>query len=138
MLVDLINQYSYDQIGATTERDDALGKDDFLKLLVMQLKNQDPLEPMKNQDFIAQLAQFNSLEQMINLNTSFDRMLLLETLNGASSFIGKEVSWFDADGNAQSGVVDSVSVLNGTPSLIVGDQMINLSDIFAISKPPEA
>lgn len=138
MLVDLINQYSYDQIGATTERDDALGKDDFLKLLVMQLKNQDPLEPLKNQDFIAQLAQFNSLEQMINLNTSFDRMLLLQTLNGASSFIGNEVSWFDADGNAQSGVVDSVSVLDGTPTLIVGDSMINLSDIFAISKPPEA
>lgn len=138
MLVDLINQYSYDQIGATTETNDALGKDDFLKLLVMQLKNQDPLEPLKNQDFIAQLAQFNSLEQMINLNTSFNQMLLVQTLTEASSFIGKEVSWFDADGNAQTGVVDSVSVLNGTPTLIVGDQMINLSDIFAISKPPEA
>jgi len=138
MLIDLINQYNYETIGATTKKNGELGKNDFLKLLVMQLKNQDPLEPLKNEDFIAQLAQFNSLEQLINLNTSFEAMLLMQTLNQASSLLGKEISWYDTQGNVQSGIVDSISVLNGTPTAIVGDQMVYISDIFAISNPPES
>ena len=57
-----------------SETADALGKDDFLTMLVAQLENQDPLNPMDGTDFSAQLAQFSQLEQLMNLNTSMETL----------------------------------------------------------------
>jgi flagellar basal-body rod modification protein FlgD len=71
-----------------------LGKDDFLKLLITQMRYQDPLSPMDNSQFLAQMAQFSSLEQMQNLNESFDQsMLISQSLNNSSAagFIGRHV-----------------------------------------------
>jgi flagellar basal-body rod modification protein FlgD len=73
---------------------EALGKDDFLKLLITQMRYQDPLSPMDNSQFLSQMAQFSSLEQMQNLNESFDQsMLLSQSLNNSSAagFIGRHV-----------------------------------------------
>ncbi len=138
MLVDLIDQYSATQLGsASTTSNDTLGKDAFLNLLVAEMKYQDPLDPMQNEDFIAELAQFNSLEQMMQLNDSFEQMLIMQNLTQANTFIGQEVSWFDSEGNAQSGVVDAVEVISSEPMLIVGNEIVSTSDIFAISKPSE-
>lgn len=72
----------------------ALGKDDFLKLLITQMRYQDPLSPMDNSQFLSQMAQFSSLEQMQNLNDSFDQsMLLSQSLNNSSAagLIGRHV-----------------------------------------------
>jgi len=133
MLVDLINQYSNETAGSSVKTSsDSLGKDDFLNLLVTQLKNQDPLEPMKNEEFIAQLAQFNSLEQMISLNKSFDTMLDLQQMTNASAMIGKEVSWMDNDGNRQSGVVKEVMITSDGPALNVGTGLILSSDVISV------
>lgn len=77
----------------TTSGNEALGKEEFLKLLVTQLQHQDPLNPMENTEFIAQLANFSSLEQMQNLNKSFaDQSQLIQSLNNtmAVSYIGRE------------------------------------------------
>jgi flagellar basal-body rod modification protein FlgD len=78
----------------TTTTSQVLGKDDFLKLLITQMRYQDPLNPMDNSQFLAQMAQFTSLEQMQNLNTSFTQsMQLTQSLNNtaSASFIGKHV-----------------------------------------------
>jgi len=74
--------------------DEAMGKDDFLKLLIAQLAAQDPLDPMGAQDFSAQLAQFSALEQMTNVNTNLELIQKLETTaqnTSALNLIGKTV-----------------------------------------------
>ena len=79
--------------------DEAMGKDDFLKLLIAQLAAQDPLDPMGAQDFSAQLAQFSGLEQMTNVNTTLEIIQKLETTAqhpSALNLIGKTV---ESDGN---------------------------------------
>lgn len=83
------------QTSSITNNNSALGKDDFLTLLVAQLQNQDPLNPMDGTDFTAQLAQFSSLEQLQNMNTNLESMHTTETIqtySNAVSFIGKTVT----------------------------------------------
>lgn len=73
-----------------------LGKDEFLKILMVQLQNQDPLNPMEDKEFIAQMAQFTSLEQMTKMATAFDKFIEFQKSNTLSSYvgwIGKQVDW---------------------------------------------
>ena len=104
-----------------------LGKDDFLQLLVTQLQHQDPLAPMEDKDFIAQMAQFTSLEQMKNMNNSVQ-------ITQATSFIGKQVTWADSQGNEMAGVVKSVKIVNGEARVLVGDQTLELKQILTVSE----
>jgi len=80
--------------GRTTSADQALGKDAFMQLLVTQLRHQNPLEPMDNKDFIAQLSQFTSLEELSSLRESFDASLATQrtmTQTMAVGLLGREV-----------------------------------------------
>jgi len=110
---------------------------DYMKLLVTQLQNQNPLEPMDNKDMTAQLAQFSQLQQMENLNNSFGKVLDSVQRSYASSLIGKEVS-FEAtneagDTETRTGSVGEVSVGDeGEILLAVGDEKVNLSDVTSI------
>ncbi len=106
----------------------SLGKDDFLKLLVTQMQYQDPTKPMDDTQFISQLAQFSSLEQMQNLNAS-------SQLSQATSLIGKNVAWTDSSGTLQYGYVSGVNVVNNEPQLIVGNTTVDPSDVSAIGNP---
>ena len=96
----------------TKAKDNGLGKDDFLKMLVTQLQNQDPLKPMDDTSFIAQMAQFSSLEQMQNMNTA-------TLANQANGMIGNTVTWTDKDNNSFTGAVRGVSIVSGQSKLIV-------------------
>jgi len=111
------------------EADNGLGKDAFLNLLITQLRHQDPLNPMDDREFIAQLAQFSSLEQMQNLNTTFNRFQ-------AFNMIGQHVMGFDRNpvtgqNREVTGVVDSVRIQNGEPILIVVDAQGRETEIAA-------
>lgn len=77
--------------------DTILGKDDFLKLLIHQLQNQDPLDPMDDREFIAQMAQFSSLEQLTNMNANIQQFTQQQehtSLVQLSGLIGKQVNWY--------------------------------------------
>jgi flagellar basal-body rod modification protein FlgD len=87
-----------------------LGKDDFLKILLTQLQNQDPLNPMEDKDFIAQMATFSSLEQMINISSMLEQWMQTtqhDALLRYSEWIGKNVYWQDGE-TLNSGMVKSV------------------------------
>ena len=121
-----------------TKKNDDLGKDAFLQLLVAQLKNQDPLDPQDNSSYIAELAQFSALEQMTNVSThledlnkvvgNIDTSVLVGQLSG---MIGKNIDWVetineaDEDGSpvsyqeAMSGVVTGVVLVEGNPNIVV-------------------
>ncbi|GAU07978.1 flagellar hook assembly protein FlgD [Desulfoplanes formicivorans] len=91
----ILGAYERDQAAASQGTGDAteLGKDAFLQLLVTQLENQDPLEPMEDTEFISQLAQFSNLEQMTNISEGIDTLVENSTqdmLNGVN-YIGKGV-----------------------------------------------
>lgn len=112
-----------------------LDRDAFLKLLVLQLQNQDPLEPISNGDMLAQLAQFASLEQMNKLNESFEMMSgNFDQLNfiSASQLLGKTVEGIDLNGIPQQGVVERVGLNGSVVELLVNGQPMSMAGIISI------
>lgn len=113
-----------------------LGKDQFLKLLITQLRYQDPISPVDDKEFIAQMAQFSSLEQMQNLNTNMSEMMLaqqkLTSLGQATQMIGKSVELFTHEGESIFGQVSGVQFKNGWPEIIVDGKLYDFGEIVAI------
>src|SRR3954453_22255382 len=85
-----------------------LGKDDFLKLMVAQMKNQDPMNPSDDKDNIAQMAQFSSLEQITNLATATQKLADSMQMTQTLGLIGHAVTYTGTDGTAVSGTVDGL------------------------------
>jgi flagellar basal-body rod modification protein FlgD len=86
-----------------------LGKDDFLKLLVGQLKNQDPMSPVGDQEFMSQMAAFSTLEQVTNLGASSERLESTMSANQSLALIGHQVTYLKEDGSAAEGKVERVT-----------------------------
>jgi flagellar basal-body rod modification protein FlgD len=111
-----------------------LGQDDFMKLLVAQMQNQNPLDPQNASDLATQLAQFSSLDGITKLNQNFTSLLLLQGVNQGTNLIGKKVQYQPAPGDEPiSGVVESVRVSSGTVNLVVGGQAVPLSQLTQVS-----
>ncbi|MDG0793548.1 flagellar hook assembly protein FlgD [Cohnella ginsengisoli] len=117
--------------GASSE----LGKDQFMKILLTQLQNQDPMEPMQDKDFIAQMATFSSLEQTMNMATELHSLSQSAAL--ASSLIGKQVEWLGATDNGstvtKSGVVDSIKMKNGDQFAVIGKDEVAIKDLTSVT-----
>jgi len=115
-------------IGSST-----VNQDEFLRLFVAQLQNQSPMDPLKGADFIAQLAQFSSLEQLTNLNASFADNLKFQQLAGGSEFIGKKATYVDlAAGGTAEGVIQGAITRGGSISLVIQNGEIPISNITGI------
>ena len=121
----------------TTAANDTLGKDAFLKLLIAELSNQDPLNPMEDREFISQMATFSSLEQMQNMNKTLDSMAEANKFS-AVNYIGKAVAFKDDAGKTQAAIVNYVwfdpkegTILDTT----LGE--VNLSKIEGVSEISE-
>ncbi|GAA1801018.1 hypothetical protein GCM10009682_23370 [Luedemannella flava] len=109
-----------------------LGQDAFLKLLVAQLKYQDPSNPADGTQFLAQTAQFTQLEKLAQLVTDQQNMLAGQHILSAGSLVGRTVSFPDENGITQTGVVNSATVLGSEPTLKVGDWTVPLSAVTEI------
>jgi flagellar basal-body rod modification protein FlgD len=121
-----------------------LDKSSFVTLLVSQLKNQDPLAPTDNQAFIAQLAQFSSLEEMQNLNQNILGLAVLQQSNAlmaqltqSSALIGKNVRYVDpATNEEREGLVSSVKIVDGLAVLNIGGEDVPLGNVSEITGDP--
>ncbi|AIQ59224.1 flagellar hook assembly protein FlgD [Paenibacillus borealis] len=128
------NSWNYVSDNSTTSKttgSSTLGKDQFLKILITQLQNQDPMQPMEDKEFIAQMAQFSSVEQLMNISTQLTA--LNQSLGSVSGLIGKDVTWTDAQTKLpKSGNVESIVVSSGVQYAVVGSERIALTDITQI------
>ncbi len=111
-----------------------LGKEEFMKLLTTQMQYQDPLNPQSDQEFIAQLAQFSSLEQMQNLNSTFNN-------TSAYSLIDKyvEIEHSESNGETKSanGIVDSVKINKNGAQVVIDGQSFDVADVYKVSSPTD-
>lgn len=106
--VDAINSNTS---GVTSSKDSALGKDDFLNLLVAQLQNQDPLSPLDSTAFTSQLAEFSSLEQLANVNENLEYLQMYQSsINNAQavSFIGKNIDALGSSTQLEDGETEEI------------------------------
>lgn len=107
---------------------------DYMKLLITQLQNQNPLEPMNNTEMASQMAQFSQLQQLEDMNGSFSKVLEKTELNYANSLMGKKIVFAGSDGQLTSGTVEAIGIYDDGIVLKVGDYEVNLDAVWAIGQ----
>jgi flagellar basal-body rod modification protein FlgD len=108
--------------------------DQFLQLMVTQLENQDPLNPVSPSDFLTQLASLDTVGGISSLNANFAEMLQLQQLTNGASLIGQTVTYTPSNGGASvTGTVSGLSVQNGQFLVQVGNTQVGLSQITSVT-----
>ena len=107
-------------------------RDQFLQLLVTQLKNQDPMEPVGQQEFVQQLSQFSMLEGIEKLNASFSSWMKVQQISQGASLTGHTVEYIDSQGQKHQGVVSSAHVRDGDIVLRIDDQNIPIDSVTGV------
>lgn len=110
-----------------------MGKDEFLKILITQLQNQDPSKPMEDKEFISQMAQFSALEQTTNLNTQFSKLADGISNGQAYTLLGKRVTLTDTAGNTVNGRVEAVTGGNN-PQVQVNNRMYSYESVEKVTE----
>lgn len=110
----------------------ALGKDEFMKMLVAQMQNQDPMDPMDNSQMTAQLAQFSSLEQMENLNNQFAGFQQGTAAAMSLMNSGKPVVLELENGDFVNGVLEKVQWSEGQTQYVVGGETYSATDVKSL------
>jgi flagellar basal-body rod modification protein FlgD len=127
---------------ASTTQAKSLGKQDFLKLLMAQLQNQDPMKPMDDSQMIAQMAQFSALEATQSLQATIQTNANTQTVAQAGALIGKYVQSDQSDGSSIVGAVSGVNFTSTdgviSPSLVVNGMDVDYSSIRRVSSTPIA
>lgn len=122
-------------VGAQSTTSDAYAQldiDDFMKLLISELQNQDPLDPVKNKDLVEQIGQIRAIQANQYLTTTLTGVMLGQNLNTAAAMLGRRISGLDDSGKEVQGKVTGVVFQNGAAKLHVGDQVVSLSNVQKI------
>lgn len=112
-----------------------MGQEDFLKLLVAQLSAQDPMNPQKDTQFIAQMAQFSALEQSRAMQSDISAMRGEQQLEQANSLIGRNVA-VQSDAGVVTGVVTGLNVATGKPQIVINNRSYALSSVLGVTAQP--
>ena len=116
---------------------DDLGKDEFMQMLVAQMQNQDPTDPMDNSQLTAQLAQFSALEQMENLNSQFEGMQQSTTAAISLMNSGSPVEMVLSDGSEVSGTLEKVQWLDGETQFVVDGEAYSAGNVTSLRAAAE-
>ncbi|MDC0050196.1 hypothetical protein OAJ79_01055 [Verrucomicrobia bacterium] len=110
-----------------------LGQNEFLELLVTQMRNQDPMQPVSDTEFIAQMAQFSSLEQTKTMSADITKLRQGNDFLQATNLLGKEVRLSLGDMAFTKGIVTDLNVKDGEARIIVGDKTYTLDQVNSVS-----
>jgi flagellar basal-body rod modification protein FlgD len=113
----------------------SMDKDLFLKLLVAQLKYQDPSKPADATAFLAQTAQFTMVEKLEDSSKAQQSLLNAQLMLGATNLVGRTVSYTGADGIEHTGVVSSATISGSSPTVKVGNTDVPLSSVKEVRNP---
>ncbi len=113
-----------------------LSQQDFLNLLVTQMTAQDPLNPMSNQDMLAQMVQFSTLNANTTMQTALGQMQTTQEFSQADGLIGRQVTVQVDDSNTAQGVVSGIDNSSGSPEIILNGQSYDLSQVLSVSNAP--
>ena len=124
--------------GAATRGFDELTSDDFMKIMLAELTNQDPLEPTSNQDLLNQISSIRSLESESAMVDAIRDLRSSQQLAGAGGLIGKHVSGLTATGDPVDGTVDRVRMVDGEVVLRLADGAeVPFDRVIEISESPQ-
>jgi flagellar basal-body rod modification protein FlgD len=111
-----------------------LGQQDFLKLLATQFKTQDPMKPVEDTAFIAQMAQFSALEQSSAMAKDMAALRADQLAVTANSYLGKRVTVLGDDGQNVAGIVTAIDNTGDAPRLIIGESAYSLSAVLRVER----
>ena len=117
---------------AQADRMNELTMGDFIKMMVAELENQDPMNPMSNTEMLQQISQMRSITSNDRLTTSIESLSLGQALSTASSLIGKTITGVDSLKQSITGKVDKVTIEDGNAKLFVGSSIIDVGNVTAI------
>ncbi len=113
-----------------------LSEQDFLNLLVTQMTQQDPLNPMTDEDMVGQMVQFSTLQSNTQMQSLLSGMQTGQSFSQAGSLIGMQVTvQTDSNGDTTQGIVSGVNVSNGTPEIVVNGQSYNTDAVLSVTPP---
>ncbi|WP_309723449.1 flagellar hook capping FlgD N-terminal domain-containing protein [Armatimonas sp.] len=133
MSINAINNQTTSTASLTKATENTLGKQDFLTLLTTQLRNQDPLSPMSNEEFIAQMAQISTLESSLDMGKQLTTLINAQQRTQALQMVGHDVDYMPEGGDvAKSGRVSAVILKNDLPVLMINGEQIPYTNVQSI------
>ena len=124
-------QYDFEQTGRAHKN--TLGQEDFLKLLVTKMSTQDPMNPQQDTEFIAQMAQFSTLEQSKSMTADIAMLKAQQEVLTANGLIGRTVTVSQNDQQVAQGMVTSIAMNDGAPAVVINGKNYSLEDVSLIS-----
>ena len=121
------------QASSGRDRFDDLNLDSFLKLLIAELQNQDPMDPVGNSEILQQVSQIREIQSNQQMIDTFESLTLGQNMSTATTLLGQNVIALTDDSEMVNGRVDRVTVEEGAPKLHVGEHTISLKNISEIS-----
>lgn len=109
-----------------------LDVEQFLKLLITELQNQDPLSPADNQQLLQQIGEIKNIAASNKLTETLEAVQLNDSVSSAAGLIGKHVSGLDDAGDRVDGKVDKVSISDGQPRVLVGSKSVRMANISEV------